>query len=555
MSKPSTQLAIDQGVLCASARPGSLLAKRYRLAEPLGVGGYAVVFSAVDIETREDVAIKLINPRISRDRAVMMRFEREAEFAGSLTSPHTVRVLDSGQTQDGCLYLVMELLKGRPLDRVLEREGTLNEEDVTRILRHVLTSLAEAHERGIVHRDIKPGNVFLDDRGAARVLDFGISKSVDESPEAARTATGSLVCSPHYVAPERLLERRSEPQNDIYAVGLMTIELLEGRPPIRGATPAQLVVEHTRLDVAVPMSEQTRATALAPFLERATEKIWGLRYRDAGAFLAALDAGDPYFEQHASATAPTLGLDDPARLVETIELAEDAPAPAASGGRQDATEALSIEAIRQRASAAESRVRSERRSQAAAAASAPGPAPSPARRRGAIVIAAGALIVTVLLVAVFARRGAEPPALAPTPARAPTPALAPAATPPLASPPPLDARTADASTAEAGRDSDARRDDATAVPAAAMAPTEESIPRLENDTSAAAQPAPPPRAVEPPEPADGSPRSAPSPPPPVAAAPPEAPPSAAADDAPDGSGDDPDRSRVIRSFSERTAPR
>lgn len=304
---------------------GEVVTERYQLDKAIGRGGFAVVYAATDLRTKGAVAVKLIEPSMSRQPQVQLRFEREVELVSKLRHPHTVRVMDRGLTQTGCLFLVMELLRGTTLDAILEQERRLSPERTRRIVEQVLKSLREAHELGVVHRDIKPSNIFIatlpGEDDFVKVLDFGIAKSVDESPDAAKTATGSLVCSPCYVAPERVTESSTTPAADVYALGVMAIQLIEGAAPIDGPSPAQVILEHTRLDVPVPMKPETAASELGAYLRRATEKFAAHRYANAGVMLDALAAGDPMHD-----VASSWGADASATVEGQLPLRSATPA-------------------------------------------------------------------------------------------------------------------------------------------------------------------------------------------------------------------------------------
>lgn len=287
MSETLYQIAGD----AAMPRPGELLASRYRVDGVLGEGGFAAVFRGEDTRTRQAVAIKVLDPFMSRKPELAARFEREVEIVSQLRQHHTIKVMDRGRTDSGCLYLVMELLNGAALDSVLHREGPLSERRVHRIAVQVLKSLVEAHASGIIHRDLKPANIFLvempGETDYVKVLDFGIAKSLD-ADSASLTATGDFMCSPSYVAPERTHGTTSA-ASDLYSLGITMLELLDGRPPYGGETPMAIVFQHATPE-PVPIRSAIRQSPLGAVIERAVEKDPAKRWSSAADMLAALHA-------------------------------------------------------------------------------------------------------------------------------------------------------------------------------------------------------------------------------------------------------------------------
>ena len=263
---------------------GTVVGQRYEIQDVLGEGGFAVVYSAYDARTKAKVAVKVLDPIMSRRNEFASRFMREVETVSQLRHHNSITVFDAGETDNGCLYLVMELLEGRPLDVVLEEEGSLAPERVRKIALQILKSLQEAHSKGIIHRDLKPANVFLADLAGesdyVKVLDFGIAKSIDDSQDSSLTATGQVMCSPHYVAPERIKEHLTVPASDVYSLGVMMIELLEGKPPYEADSPMMLAVKHLSAE-PIPMGAGTQAAPFASVVARACAKPLDERYDSA----------------------------------------------------------------------------------------------------------------------------------------------------------------------------------------------------------------------------------------------------------------------------------
>lgn len=275
-------------------RPGDIIAERYRIESVLGEGGFAAVFRAHDQRVGQAVAIKVLDPIMSRRAQFAARFDREIRTVSSLRHPNTISVTDRGSTEAGCLYVVMELLAGRPLDSILRDQGAMETERAAHIVSQVLKSLIEAHSQGIIHRDIKPANIFLvnlpGEKDFVKVLDFGIAKSLDDGESATLTQTGEIMCSPHYVAPERVRDLQNFPASDVYSVGIVLIELLEGRPPIDGENTFAIAIQHASMEIPVPVSASALNGPLGKVIQNAVAKPVALRYQSAEEMLLDVQA-------------------------------------------------------------------------------------------------------------------------------------------------------------------------------------------------------------------------------------------------------------------------
>jgi eukaryotic-like serine/threonine-protein kinase len=195
------------------------------------------------------VAMKFIDAALATDREAVARFQREAQAASLVESEHIVEIFDSGTTEDGRPYLVMELLRGEDLRQLVRRRERLPPDEATSLVADVLRGLARAHEAGIVHRDLKPDNVFLVDRDDrpcfAKIVDFGISKIQPESEMPTQTLTreGAVIGTPHYMSPEQALGRADiDHRTDLWAVGAILFECLTGRPPHVGKSYEEVIV-------------------------------------------------------------------------------------------------------------------------------------------------------------------------------------------------------------------------------------------------------------------------------------------------------------------------
>lgn len=273
---------------------GSTVGDRYEIKSVLGEGGFAAVYKAFDIRTKTDVAVKVLDPIMSRRSEFSARFLREVSTVSQLRHHNTIKIFDSGETEKKCLYLVMELLRGQPLDELVEGEegSRLPPPRVKYIVQQILKSLYEAHELGIIHRDLKPANVFIADlageKDYVKVLDFGIAKSIDESQDSSLTATGQVMCSPDYVAPERVRDHVAYPASDLYSLGIMMIEMLDGELPYKGDSPMMVALQHVKIDEPVPMRESTANGPLGWVIRKACSKDLSQRYTTAAEMLEDL---------------------------------------------------------------------------------------------------------------------------------------------------------------------------------------------------------------------------------------------------------------------------
>lgn len=225
-----------------------LIADRYRLDEPLARGGMGSVWRGLDMTLHRPVAVKLL--AVEGDADLTERFHLEARAAARLNHPNLVAVYDFGD-HDGRPYLVMELVEGRSLAEELAARGPLEPGWAADVALQTARGLAVAHQQAVVHRDIKPGNLMLATDGTVKIADFGIARLIDEvSP--ALTATGRVMGSSAYLAPERALGSPAQPASDVYSLGCVLYEMLTGQPPFRGNTAAAVAHLHVRADPSPP---------------------------------------------------------------------------------------------------------------------------------------------------------------------------------------------------------------------------------------------------------------------------------------------------------------
>ena len=272
--------------------PTRRLGGRYKLERVLGEGGFAVVYLAIDEQSGQKVAAKVLKDP-GADRETALRFDRELAIVGSLRSEHSVALLDRGTTEDGELFAIFEYVDGEDLDDVLQRHGQLEGMVVMRIMRQLLEVLAEAHARGLLHRDIKPQNIRVlgkgDDPWQVKLLDWGIAR-IDDTAHPRVTATGIVLGTPRYMSPEQLRGKPLTPASDIYSLGLVGIEMLVGSDALCANSVShqldRLVTGHV---VNIPLRDPDDA-ALAIALTRFTTVHPQERVATAVAALRALDA-------------------------------------------------------------------------------------------------------------------------------------------------------------------------------------------------------------------------------------------------------------------------
>ena len=295
---------------------------RYRLGERLGHGGMGEVFVAHDLRLDREVALKLLKADLAEQDGMRERVVAEARLAARLTHPHVVGVLDTGE-HDRRPFVVMERLSGRTLRDELQG-GRMAPERVRDVGLQVLRALAAAHELGIVHRDVKPGNVLDAGVGTWKVADFGIAKWVhaDET----LTGTGELLGSPSYLAPERIEGEQAGPASDLYAVGVLLYEALVGRKPFDGDDPFALATAIRNGEYEPPTTVRPDVDpTIAAVIERAMRLDPRDRYESAEAMAAALldDDDATVAEAAAVASAPS-----------DVETAETAPTHADDDGTE-----------------------------------------------------------------------------------------------------------------------------------------------------------------------------------------------------------------------------
>ena len=286
------------------SRINEIVDGRYRLLEFIGQGGMGNIYRGEHKTIRKPLALKLLHPSLAGIAEIRSRFEREAFAIGRIGHPNCVEVYDFGELNDGSLFLVMELLEGESAAELISREQGLSPVRALRLIRYVLMGLAHVHHVGIVHRDVKPENIFIirseTDPEFAKLIDFGIAKLIDGTAAALKpaqdeklTQAGITFGTPCYLSPEQALGEPADYRSDLYSVGVVMFELLTGSPPFAAADNIELLAMHTtrpppRLATIAP--SRTFSDDLEKLVARSLSKRREDRFTDAAEFIQAIDA-------------------------------------------------------------------------------------------------------------------------------------------------------------------------------------------------------------------------------------------------------------------------
>lgn len=303
---------------------GSILMDRYRLIRRLGGGGMGDVYLGEHTIIGKKVAVKIMHSQYSEDREVVERFLQEARSASRIGHANIVDIADYGQTQDGRVFLVMEYLDGIELGDVLFREGRIPWQRACRIAIQVCNALQAAHEKNVIHRDLKPGNIFLttfaNQPDFVKVIDFGIAKVLDENEGHKMTKTGMILGTPDYMSPEQATGKPVTPATDIYSLGVILYEMLTGKPPFESDSFMGVLSQHM-FDPPPPLRERCPEALIPEALENITLKALAKapedRFESMKAFADALSAIDdsgkgppitvPAFRPLAASSSPGRG--------------------------------------------------------------------------------------------------------------------------------------------------------------------------------------------------------------------------------------------------------
>ena len=262
----------------------------YRIVEPLGAGGMASVYKAYQSSVDRYVALKILPSHLAMDPDFLVRFEQEAKILANLQHPHILPVHDFGES-DGFTYIVMPFIKTGTLSAALQG-NPLPFEQIKRVITQVGDALDCAHSQGLVHRDVKPSNVLLDERGNCLLADFGIAKMLERTEPL--TATGGVVGTPRYMSPEQGMGQTIDGRSDVYALGVILYEMATGRPPFAAETPLAVVVKHIHDPLPVPSQVNPNIPdGLERMIFRAMHKEPSERFATAGAMVDAMAALPP----------------------------------------------------------------------------------------------------------------------------------------------------------------------------------------------------------------------------------------------------------------------
>jgi eukaryotic-like serine/threonine-protein kinase len=262
-----------------SPEPGTY-GGRYEVIERVGVGGMAEVYRARDQLLGREVAVKVLNPRLSGDASFVERFRREAQAAANLSHPNIVSLYDYG-SEGAANFIVMELIEGRGLEQIIAQEGPLLPERAAEIAADVGRALERAHATGLVHRDIKPSNIMITSYGQTKVTDFGIARAVGDGDQT-MTQTGMVIGTASYLSPEQAQGNPVDARSDVYALGCVLYELLTGGPPFKGDTPLSIAYKHVREQPTPPSASNPDVPApLDAIVMKALAKNPDNRYQTA----------------------------------------------------------------------------------------------------------------------------------------------------------------------------------------------------------------------------------------------------------------------------------
>ena len=280
------------------------VADRYLLTDRIATGGMGEVWQAQDDVLSRTVAVKVLKAEFADDEAFLARFRNEAKHTASLSHPGIANVFDYGES-DGTAYLVMEYVRGEPLSALLARDGRLSAEQTLDIVGQTALALQAAHDVGLVHRDVKPGNILIRPDGVVKVTDFGIARAIDSAPV---TQTGFVVGTAAYLSPEQAAGKPVTAASDIYALGVVAYECLSGRRPFDDASPVAVALAH--ISAAPPALPKDVPTLVVDFVNQALDKDPSRRQHSAGDFgrtalALAANMRTPDVEPAATAAAAT----------------------------------------------------------------------------------------------------------------------------------------------------------------------------------------------------------------------------------------------------------
>ncbi len=267
--------------------PRSVLGGRYEIIEILGEGGMGAVYKARDREVERTIALKVIRSELANNPEILQRFKQELILARQITDRNIIRIFDVGEA-GGIRFITMEYVEGQSLYQMLRERGRLPLDEVVDIMEQVFSGLRAAHREGVIHRDLKPGNIMLDKQGRVVIMDFGLARTMEGD---GMTRTGAMLGTMEYMSPEQAQARDLDARSDIFTMGLICYELLSGKMPFHAESAVASLLRRTR-ERAVPISEISRGipVVLSNIVSKCLERDPGLRYQSAQAVLDDLHA-------------------------------------------------------------------------------------------------------------------------------------------------------------------------------------------------------------------------------------------------------------------------
>jgi len=288
--KPSEEISVSHTKTLETPKPelptGSTFAGRYQIIEELGMGGMGKVYKAIDKRINEEIALKVLKPEISDDEKTIERFSNELKFARKIVHKNVGRMYDLNE-EEGTYYISMEYVPGEDLKSFIRRSGQLTVGKAVSIAKQVCGGLAEAHRLGVVHRDLKPQNIMIDKEGNARIMDFGIARSLKAK---GITEAGMIIGTPEYMSPEQVEGEEVDQRSDIYSLGVILYETVTGRVPFEGDTPFSIALKHKSETPPDPKELNAQVPSdLSWLILKCMEKDKEKRYQRVEEFLSELE--------------------------------------------------------------------------------------------------------------------------------------------------------------------------------------------------------------------------------------------------------------------------